>query len=104
MLSNRSEELLMFRGVFDLIVHLSAFSLDRYRVAHKVVVTLEETRTHDLDNFHICLYDSRVGAPEWKIVTYIFCRVEPRNPTCGLMFWVRRVITRIFLSLCLFYA
>jgi hypothetical protein len=43
MLGNRTEELLMFRGVFDLIVLLSVFSLDRYRVAHKLIVTLEET-------------------------------------------------------------
>jgi hypothetical protein len=42
-LSNRPKELLVFQGVFDLIVLLSAFSLDRYRVAHKLVVTLEET-------------------------------------------------------------
>jgi hypothetical protein len=68
MLSNRPEELLMFRGVFDLIVHLYAFSLDRYRVAQKLVVILEEMRAPDLDNFHIPSYDSRVGAPEWKIV------------------------------------
>jgi hypothetical protein len=43
MLSNRPEELLVFRGVFDLIVLLSVFFLDRYRVAHKLVVTLEGT-------------------------------------------------------------
>jgi hypothetical protein len=33
----------MFRGVFDLIVLLSALSLDGYRVAHNLVVILEET-------------------------------------------------------------
>jgi hypothetical protein len=43
MLSNGPEELLVFRGVFDLIVLLSSFSLDRYRVAHKLVVILEKT-------------------------------------------------------------
>jgi hypothetical protein len=30
---------------------------------------------------------------ESKILIHI-CRVDPKNPTCGLMFWVQRVITQ----------
>jgi hypothetical protein len=45
-------------------------------------------------------YDSRVWAPEWKKQNiYTYCRVDPRNPTYGLMFWVRKVRTQRILYL-----
>jgi hypothetical protein len=68
---------------------LAAFSLGEYRVVHNLVVTLEKTWVHDLNNFYISLYDSRVGAPERKIMTsFTYRQVDPRNPTCGLVLWV----------------
>jgi hypothetical protein len=60
-----------------------------YRVVNNLAIILEDISVQDLDNFHILSYDSRVRAPEWKIVTYYtYCRVDPKNPTYGLMFWV----------------
>jgi hypothetical protein len=58
-----------------------------YRVVNNLAINLEDISVQDLDNFHILSYDSRVRAPEWKIVThYTHCRVDPKNPTYGLMF------------------
>jgi hypothetical protein len=75
------------------------------RVVNNLAIILEDISVHDLDNFHILSYDSRVGAPEWKIVTYYtYSQVDPKNPTYGLMFWVQRVITQSFLLSCSFYA
>jgi hypothetical protein len=76
-----------------------------YRVVNNLAIILEDISVQDLNNFQILSYDSRVGAPKWKIVTYYtYCRVDPKNLTYGLMFWVQRVITQSFLSSCSFYA
>jgi hypothetical protein len=35
---------------------------------------------------------------------YNFVEFNPKNPTCGLMFWVQRVNSNILISLYLVYA
>jgi hypothetical protein len=68
----RPEELPVFRGMFNLFVCFLELCLlcAEYRVVNNFVIILEDITVPDLDNFHILSYDSRLGAPEWKIVTY----------------------------------
>jgi hypothetical protein len=41
-----------------------------YRVVNNLVKILKYSCVRDLDNFYFLSYDSRVGAPEWKIGKY----------------------------------
>jgi hypothetical protein len=51
----------------------------------------------DLNNLFILFCTTRGSEPpSGKKNIYTYCRVDPKNPTYGLMFWVQRVITRKF--------
>jgi hypothetical protein len=51
----------------------------------------------DLNNLFILFCTTqRSEPPSGKKNIYIYCRVDPKNPTYGFMFWVQRVITRKF--------
>jgi hypothetical protein len=47
----------------------------------------------DLNNLFILFHTNRGSEPpSGKKNIHTYCRVDPKNPTCGLMFWVQRVI------------
>jgi hypothetical protein len=66
----------VFQGMFNLLACFLELCLlfVEYRVVNNLAIILEDILVQDLDNFHILSYDSRVGAPEWKIVIfYTYC-------------------------------
>jgi hypothetical protein len=54
----------------------------------------------DLNNLSI-LFCTTQGSepPSGKKNIYTYCRVAPKNPTCGLMFWVQRVNSKVLCRL-----
>jgi hypothetical protein len=51
----------------------------------------------DLNNLFILFRTTRGSEPpSRKKNIHTYCRVDPKNPTCCLMFWVQRIIARKF--------
>jgi hypothetical protein len=51
----------------------------------------------NLNNLFILFHTTRgPEPPSGKKNIHTYCRVDPKNPTCGLVIWVQKVITRKF--------
>jgi hypothetical protein len=54
----------------------------------------------DLNNLSILFHTTRGSEPpSGKKDIYTYCRVDPKNPTSGLMFWVQRVKSKVLCRL-----